>query len=233
MRVAIMQPTYLPWSGYFGLMQSVDLFIFLDSVQFAKRSWQQRNQIKTPQGSLWLTIPVLSKGKQEQTIREVVINQDSDFSSQHKKAIELNYRKAKFFDDHAKTLLKKLQEPAKYMVEVTLGMIHEMKSALGITTQTALSSKLKAQGAKADLLAALCREVGATEYISPPGSREYLEESRAFKAIGIRVSYFNFHHPEYSQLFGPFLPFMSCVDLLFNCGPDSLEMVKKGSSIIR
>jgi hypothetical protein len=233
MRVAIMQPTYLPWSGYFGLMQSVDLFIFLDSVQFAKRSWQQRNQIKTPQGSLWLTIPVLSKGKQEQTIREVMINQDADFSSQHRKAIEMNYKKARFFDAYGKTLLDKLQEPTKYMAEVTLGLIHEMKNALGIETKTALSSKLNAQGAKADLLAALCQEVGATEYISPPGSRVYLEESNAFKEIGIRVSYFDFHHPEYSQLFGSFLPFMSCIDLLFNCGSESLEMIKKSSSIIK
>jgi hypothetical protein len=233
MRVAIMQPTYLPWSGYFGLMQSVDLFIFLDSVQFAKRSWQQRNQIKTPQGSLWLTIPVLSKGKQEQTIREVIINQDTDFSSQHRKAIEMNYKKARFFDAYGKTLLDKLQEPTKYMAEVTLGLIHEMKNALGIQTKTALSSKLNAQGAKADLLAALCQEVGATEYISPPGSREYLEESNAFKEIGIHVSYFDFHHPEYSQLFGSFLPFMSCIDLLFNCGPESSEMIKKNSSIIK
>lgn len=228
-----MQPTYLPWSGYFGLMQSVDLFIFLDSVQFAKRSWQQRNQIKTPQGSLWLTIPVLSKGKQEQTIREVMINQDADFSSQHRKAIEMNYKKARFFDAYGKTLLDKLQEPTKYMAEVTLGLIHEMKNALGIETKTALSSKLNAQGAKADLLAALCQEVGATEYISPPGSRVYLEESNAFKEIGIRVSYFDFHHPEYSQLFGSFLPFMSCIDLLFNCGSESLEMIKKSSSIIK
>jgi hypothetical protein len=145
----------------------------------------------------------------------------------------MNYKKARFFDAYGKTLLDKLQEPTKYMAEVTLGLIHEMKNALGIETKTALSSKLNAQGAKADLLAALCQEVGATEYISPPGSRVYLEESNAFKEIGIRVSYFDFHHPEYSQLFGSFLPFMSCIDLLFNCGSESLEMIKKSSSIIK
>ncbi|NCY20341.1 hypothetical protein EBX31_00100 [bacterium] len=233
MRVAIMQPTYLPWAGYFGLMQAVDLFIFLDSVQFAKRSWQQRNQIKTPQGPLWLTIPVLSKGKQEQTIREVVINQDSDFPSHHRKAIELNYKKARFFDAYEKKLFDQLQRPASHMVEITLGLIYEIKSTLGIETKTALSSELKAQGAKAELLASLCQAVGATEYISPPGSREYLKDSKAFQKNGLNVSYFDFRHPEYPQLFGEFLPYMSCIDLLFNCGSDSPEIIKKNSFIVK
>ena len=88
--VAIMQPTYLPWSGYFGLIESVDIFVILDNVQFEKRSWQQRNQIKTPNGSIWLTVPIFSKGKRDQTIQNTKINRDDEFSRRHKKSIELN-----------------------------------------------------------------------------------------------------------------------------------------------
>ena len=223
-----MQPTYLPWLGYFGLMQSVDLFIFLDSVQFARRSWQQRNQIKTADGQDWMTVPVLSKGKRDQLISDVEIDRSRDFPRRHKMSLELNYKKAPYFDLYMPQLQSLLSEDPRYLVELTVGLIAWVKDSLGITTPVCRSSEFRAVGANAELLASLCAQVGVTKYISPPGSREYLDKSDAFAKCGIPLQYFNFAHPQYSQRFGDFLPYMSIVDLLFNCGPDSMAIIKRG-----
>lgn len=230
-RVAIMQPTYLPWLGYFGLMKSVDLFILLDSVQFARRSWQQRNQIKTANGPIWLTVPVLSKGKRDQLISEVEIDRSRDFPQSHQTALEVNYKKAPYFDAHAPQLLSLLGADNRHLADLTIGVIVWLRDALGITTPIRRSSEFEGVGAKAELLASLCDRVGATEYISPPGSKDYLDESDAFARRGMPLHYFNFTHPEYSQRFGDFLPHMSVIDLLFNCGPESLSLIEKGCEV--
>lgn len=230
-RVAIMQPTYLPWSGYFGLMRSVDLFIFLDSVQFARRSWQQRNQIKTPNGPQWLTVPVIAKGKRNQRIDEVEIDPTAHFAAAHRRAIELNYRKAPGYDAMAPQILPLLEGPCTRLADLTIGLIVRIQELLGIATPVLRSSAMLGGGVKADLLASLCREVGATEYVSPPGSQDYLVESDAFVRAGIPVRYFNFRHPEYPQMFGEFLPYMSCIDMLFNCGDRSPSLIESGCEV--
>jgi hypothetical protein len=231
-RVAIMQPTYLPWSGYFGLMRSVDLFVFLDSVQFARRSWQQRNQIKTANGAQWLTVPVNSKGKRDQRIGEVEIDLTAQFAAAHTRAIEFNYRKGAAYGAMAPGILAELNAPREKLAELTIGLTLKIQAMLGIETPVLRSSAMSGEGTKADLLASLCREVGATEYVSPPGSQEYLDESDAFKRAGIPVRYFKFQHPEYPQLFGEFLPYMSCIDMLFNCGDRSLGLIESGCEVI-
>lgn len=230
-RVAIMQPTYLPWSGYFGLMHSVDLFIFLDSVQFARRSWQQRNQIKTANGPQWLTVPVLAKGRRDQLISEVEIDGTVNFAASHRGSIEMSYRKAPCFDTHAGSLLALLESPGNRLADLTIGLILRLKALMGISSRMLRSSELDGVGSKADLLASLCQQVGATEYISPPGSREYLEASDAFAKIGVPVRYFEFIHPEYPQRFGEFLPNMSCIDMLFNCGDRSLSLIESACMV--
>jgi hypothetical protein len=226
-RVAIMQPTYLPWIGYFGLMQSVDLFILLDVVQFARRSWQQRNQIKTPNGALWLSVPVQSKGKREQLISDVEIDYDHDFPRGHQKTLEMNYKKSIHFDLYAPRLFEILNTDNQYLSELTISLIHWFRNTLGITTEIRLASEFIKTGVKADLLASICEQVGATEYVSPPGSKDYLDESTAFSERNIEVSYFHFNHPEYTQRFGAFMPYMSVIDLLFNCGKESLSLIKQ------
>lgn len=231
-RVAIMQPTYLPWSGYFGLMHSVDLFIFLDSVQFARRSWQQRNQIKTSNGAQWLTVPVNSKGKRDQRIDEVEIDPTGQFAAAHTRAIELNYRKGAAYSVVAPEILSELNRPYLKLADLTVGLALKIQAMLGIETPVLRSSAMSGEGTKADLLASLCREVGATEYVSPPGSQEYLDESEAFRRSGIPVRYFKFQHPAYPQLYGDFLPYMSCIDMLFNCGDRSLGLIESGCEVI-
>jgi len=223
MRVAIMQPTYLPWSGYFGLLQSVDLFVYLDDVQFEKRSWQQRNQIKTANGAQWLTVPVLSKGKREQKINEVQIDATSKFSEKHIKSIQHSYRKSPFFHEYSEIIFSAIQKDAGNLAEYNIHIINECKDLLGISTRTVLSSEIKCTGTKSERLASICGEVGATEYISPPGSKNYLEQSNSFDHIGVEVKYFKYNHPKYKQLHGDFLENMSIVDFLMNCGGRSIN----------
>lgn len=232
-RVAIMQPTYLPWSGYFGLMQAVDVFILLDSVQFARRSWQQRNQFKTANGVRWLSVPVRSKGKRDQLICEVELDKSTGFATTHRRSIELSYGKTPYFSQYANNLLPLLNNGSPLLADMTIALIQQLKAQLGIETRVLRASNLSGSGAKADLLASLCRQVGATAYISPPGSKEYLDESDAFEQLGVPVRYFEFKHPEYPQPFGKFIPNMSIIDLLFNCGDRSLELIKGASEVLR
>jgi len=230
-RVAIMQPTYLPWCGYFGLMQAVDVFVLLDSVQFARRSWQQRNQIKAVNGAQWLSVPVLSKGKRDQLISEVEVDKTENFASTHRKTIEMSYAKTPYFNAYADELLPLLDNPSPRLSDLTMSLILWLKSQLGITTQVLRSSELNGSGAKGELLASLCHELGASTYISPPGSKDYLDETDAFEKIGLQVKYFDFEHPEYPQLFGDFMPYMSIIDMLFNCGERSLPLILGGIKV--
>jgi len=226
--VAIMQPTYLPWLGYFALMAQVDIFVFLDSVQFDKRSWQQRNKIKTAKEAIWLTVPIQSKGKQGQLINEVEIDYTRKFPGGHISSIEFNYRQAPFFLEYSPALFSILEKRHKYLVDLTIEIIEWICSELGITTPIRRSSLMENTGIKADLLAMLCKQENATEYISAPGSRDYLSESDAFINHEILVSYHDYNHPDYNQLFGHFIPYMSIIDLLFNLGAESKNVLKSG-----
>lgn len=232
-RVAIMQPTYLPWSGYFGLMQAVDVFVLLDSVQFARRSWQQRNQIKTANGAQWLSVPVLSKGKRDQLICEVELDKSSGFAATHRRSIEMSYAKTPHFKQYADTLLPLLDNSSPLLADMTIALIMRLKAQLGIKTRVLRSSELDGSGAKADLLTSLCKQIGATAYVSPPGSKVYLVESNAFKTIDVPVQYYEFNHPEYPQPFGEFLPYMSIIDMLFNCGERSSALIQGASEVLQ
>jgi len=229
--VAIMQPTYLPWMGYFSLMNKVDKFIFLDTVQFSKRSWQQRNQIKTLPGSQWLTVPVFTKGKRDQKIMNVEIDYSRDFPHSHILSLEKNYKKTPYFDKYMPSLQNILLSNKLFLSDLTLEIITWVAEELQISTKTYRSSNFDVSGVKDELLAKLCVQLNASEYISPPGSSEYLETSKAFKNRDINVRYFNFSHPTYSQKFGDFLPYMSILDLLFNCGPKSKDFIKNSEKI--
>lgn len=231
-RCAIMQPTYLPWSGYFGLMQAVDVFVLLDSVQFSRRSWQQRNQIKTAHGAKWLSVPVLSKGRRQQLLREVELDLSSGFAESHCRSIALNYSKAPHFSDYANELFPLLNPCGPLLTDLTIALIHELKEKLGITTCILRASELDGVGCKADLLASICEQTGTSTYVSPPGSKIYLDDSDAFERIGVPVKYFSFKHPEYSQLHGEFLPNMSVIDMMFNCGDRSYSLIQDASEIV-
>src|SRR5438105_5642902 len=158
MKVAISQPTYLPWLGYFDLIDQVDSFVLLDSVQFEKQSWQQRNRIKTPTGLQWLTVPVIFNGRFGQHIRDVEIR-EPDFWRKHLRAIELNYRRTKYFDRYYPELsgLLSSQMSGAFLVELSGRIIQWFCEILGIQTKISYSSKMNQPGRRSELLVNLCR----------------------------------------------------------------------------
>lgn len=227
-----MQPTYLPWAGYFGLLDGVDLFVFLDSVQFARRSWQQRNRIRGPNGELLLTVPTVNKGLRDQRIDEVVIDASSQPTRRHLKTIRQCYATSPYRDQVLDIIGPWMESPPESLCELNIGLIRALSASIGIATPTVRSSALAGTGAKADLLVSLCREVGATEYVSPPGSRGYLDESRAFSEAGIAVRYFEFRAPTYPQPGHGFLAQLSVVDIMFNVGSDAtLRLIREGCAV--
>jgi hypothetical protein len=225
-----MQPTYLPWVGYFDLMDQVDAFVILDDVQFVKRSWQHRNRIRTPKGLEWLTVPVTVSGRFDQLISEARI-QGRDFRSKHVRSIELNYRKCPYFDPYFDELRSVYDAHAESerLVDLTVGLIAWLARSLSVGTRLLRSSALPCEGKRSRYLIALCEELGATDYMSPAGSAAYLlADSEEFAAHGIDVTFHNYKHPEYTQRFLPFLPYASVVDLLMNVGPRSLDVIRSG-----
>ena len=228
MKIAICQPTYLPWIGYFDLIDQVDVFVLLDDVQFEKQSWQQRNRIKTPLGLQWLTVPVMFRGRLEQKIKDVEIR-DHEFWRNHRRAIELNYRRARFFDDYFEPLASILSSNCSSLNDLNIALIGWFAGMLGIGTRVLRSSEVQHEGKRTESLANLCRILGATEYLSPLGSAAYLlAEQAVMTQEGINVLFHNYDHPQYHQLFPPFVSHASVIDLLFNEGPASLEIIRSG-----
>ncbi|MBX3611692.1 MAG: WbqC family protein [Hydrogenophaga sp.] len=220
-RVAILQSNYIPWKGYFDLIAAVDEFILYDDMQYTRRDWRNRNQIKTPQGLQWLTVPVKAKGKFLQTIRETEIDGD-DWREDHWKALVQNHRRARHFDATAAWLEPLYRGPAHTHLSVlNRCFIEAICGQLGITTRLSNSWDYRLDEGKTERLVSLCRQAGATEYISGPAARDYLDPA-LFEAAGIALRWFDYTgFPEYPQLWGPFVHGVSVLDLLFNCGPDA------------
>lgn len=224
----IMQPTYLPWLGYFDLMDQADVFVFLDSVQFDKRSWQQRNRIKSPNGELLLTVPVLTKGRFDQRICDVELDSTNSFKDAHLKAIKYNYAKAEYFKEYSDGLEKIFLREHHLLAELNIDLIMWIKDMLGIKTAVLRSSDLNVQGKRVELLVNICKEVGAKHYLSPVGAKEYIDGTDVFLKNNLMLSYSNFVHPVYRQLFGDFVSHLAAIDLLFNAGAESLEIIRSG-----
>jgi hypothetical protein len=230
MRIAICQPTYLPWLGYFDLMDQVDTFVLLDTVQFEKQSWQHRNRIKTPTGFQWLTVPVVFRGHFGQKIQDVEIR-DLEFSRKHLRAIELSYARAPFFQEYYPALTAILREihPNTCLTRLNLQLLQWLGATLDIRTPLILASSLGTEGKRTELLACICEKLGATHYVSPIGSAEYLlREIDVLADAKVETLFHNYHHPEYRQQFPPFLPFASVIDLIFNEGARSMDIIRSG-----
>ncbi|MBI4965619.1 MAG: WbqC family protein [Desulfomonile tiedjei] len=225
----IMQPTYLPWLGYFDLIDQSTVFVFLDNVQFSKQSWQQRNRIRTDKGLEWLTVPVLTKGRRGQLIRDVEIRRSNSFPKDHVRCMEVNYARSPFFHKYFAGFEALLLRNCSTLGELNVGVIRWLASEIGIDARFEVATEIDAQGSRSELLANICEEVGANIYLSPVGSASYLTtEHGAFERKNIEVVFQNFDHPEYRQVFKPFMPYASCIDLLFNAGERSLEIIRSG-----
>ena len=227
MIVSINQPAYLPWLGYFHRIAASDLHIVLDHVQFEKNSFTNRNKVRTANGSTWLTVPVKTSGRfGELPISQLEIDNSSDWRRKHWATLQQSYAKAPHFAEHENFFRELYGTSWEKLVDVCARVTSYLVQSFGIKTRMVNSSTMRSRGAKDELVLNLCREAGATTYISGALGRDYLRED-LFKAAGIEVVYQDYRHPEYQQTYKPFEPYMAAVDLLFNCGPKSLEIMMK------
>lgn len=225
-KVAILQSNYIPWKGYFDLIAAVDEFILYDDMQFTRRDWRNRNQIKTPQGLQWLTVPVKVKGKYTQAIYETEVD-GVDWVDMHWKTLLQNYKRAPHFEEIA-ALLSPLYLERKFthISELNTELIKVICNYLGIKTKISQSSDFFLLEGKTERLADLCAQVGGTEYISGPAAKDYVEDY-FFSDRGIKLTWFDYaSYREYPQLWGAFEHGVSIVDLLFNCGKDSCRYMR-------
>lgn len=227
-KIAIVQSNYIPWKGYFDLIDAVDEFILLDDVQFTKRDWRNRNVIKTPRGLQWLTIPVLTKGRYDQPICECQIT-DPNWGTEHWKTLQANYSRAAHFKTYA-SIFENLYrcKDETFLSRINARFITQICELLQI--QTRLRSALDFSGItgkKTQRLIALCQAAQATCYVSGPSAKNYIEPV-LFEKAHIELRYFNYDgYPPYRQLYGPFEHQVSILDLLFNEGPHAGRFMKR------
>ena len=232
MNCVILQPSYIPWRGYFHQIWKADCFIFYDDVQYDTRGWRNRNRIKTPQGVKWLTIPVYKKGVRAEgtLIKDVRICPDTRWQDKQRRALEHSYSKAPFFDAYMPLLERFYAARWEFLSELTIEMSMAVASELGVRhTRFLRSSTLQVGGHKTDRLLNLLKTVGATHYISGPSAKNYLEEEKLWDA-GISLEYMNYDYCEYPQLHPPYVGEVSILDLLFMTGPTAIQFVLTSGS---
>ncbi|MFJ3046092.1 WbqC family protein [Herbaspirillum chlorophenolicum] len=227
-RVAIVQSNYIPWKGYFDLIGSVDEFILYDDVQYTNNDWRNRNLIKTPQGLHWLTVPVRISGRFQQLIHETEIA-GSHWTKGHWKSLQLNYQRTPFFAAYESELRHfYMEQEFSHLSVLNRTFICWVMEKLGIRTHLSSSQNYVLEGDRNQRLVNLCRQAGATEYISGPAAREYLDET-LFAQSGIHVTWFDYsNYPPYPQKWGAFEHGVTVLDLLFNMGPSSSRYLKSG-----
>lgn len=221
--VACIQSSYIPWRGYFDIIRQSDIFVFHDNIQYTKQDWRNRNRIKTAAGLIWLSIPV-KKTTTRGVVDEVEIDNEQDWGRKHWRAMETSYGNAPFFSRYADFFKDTLAKQWDRLSDLNVYVISNICETLGIRTRFVNSRNLALTGRKTDRLIQICRACDATRYLSGPSARNYIEPEK-FAEIGVKVDYMAYDYPPYPQQFGPFVDGASIVDLLFNCGPASIEFI--------
>lgn len=225
-RVAILQSNYIPWKGYFDIIDSVDTFVIYDEVQYTRRDWRNRNKIKTPNGTIWLTIPVETKGRYEQKISEVMVS-DASWNKRHWETIKRSYKKAPFFNEYSEIfedLFLNCRED--HLSSINLRFINGINKILGIKTEIIQSSDFVLSDDKNLRLLNICKDLDADSYLSGPAAKDYLDEE-LFRDSGIDVEWMDYSgYLKYNQLYPPFEHGVSIIDLIFNTGRDARKYMK-------
>jgi hypothetical protein len=234
MNVTIMQPAYLPWLGFFDRVAKSDLLIVLDDVGMdrnSKTKYANRNRVRTPAGSIWLTVPLLKTGR-DAPLNSIEIDNTQRWQEKHWRSIEANYARAACFAQFAELLRPFYSKPRKLLSDLDDEIMRALFAALGIRTPWRRSSSVEHEGAGTELILNLCRSAGATRYISGPFGRGYLDR-QAFAAADIQLVFHDYPHPKYPQVFAGFEPYMSVIDLLFNHGEKSLTILRSDEGSLR
>jgi hypothetical protein len=224
---AIHQPQYLPWLGYIDKIDKADVFCYLDNVQYKKNDWQNRNRIKTADGWQWVTTPVRYRFPQK--INEVAINNTLNWRRKHLHALITNYKKTPYFEDYIDIFRRIYAADWEYLVNLNIQMAEEIRIALDLTsTRIVRASDLNLSDDPTERLIDVCKSTGCDTYLAGVDGAKYMDMSR-FDARQIRVIFQDFNHPVYTQQFGEFVTHLSIVDLLFNCGPASMQIIREAN----
>lgn len=224
MVVAVHQPQYLPWLGYFHKIAKCDCFVFLDCVQYKKREFQNRNKIRTKDGWMWLTVPVISKEREVQLINEVEINNSFPWQRKHLNSIKLAYKNAPYFSNYIGFFEDVYSKKWVRLIDLNLYIIDFILKELQIETPIKFLSQLNVEGTKTERIIQICKALGSDTYLSGIGGKDYLDEE-LFKNNKIKLIYQEFKHPCYKQCYSPFIEKLSIIDLLFNCGKNSRKVL--------
>jgi hypothetical protein len=223
MKCVILQPSYIPWRGYFDQINKTDIFVFYDDVQYDKHGWRNRNLIKTPDGKKWLSIPVYTHGTLEQhtPINQIQITWSTPWNEAHFKALKMAYTKAPHFKKYEPLLSEFYGRRDEKLADFNIGFTIALARELGIQhTKFMRSSEMGVTGRGTDRLLTILQKIGSDHYITGPAAKKYLEPEK-FTTAGITLEYMNYDYPEYPQLYPPYDPFVSILDLLFMTGPDA------------
>ena len=224
--LVISQPTYLPWLGYFRIMKEAEVYVFLDNVQFEARSWQCRNRIKSPTKTIWLSVP--THHESQSRISEVDIDNSKLWMRQHWNALKTSYGKAPYFRKYSPFFKSVFEREWMTLAALDIHIVRYIAEQLGLSPIFVQASKLGLEGKRTNLLLEICKMFSAERYLSSIGAKEYMKEDGAakiFEEANIKVGFLEFKVPAYPQLFGKFVPDLSIIDCLFNCGPDTLKII--------
>jgi hypothetical protein len=226
MITAIHQPNFIPWIGYFYKMLKCQCFVFLDDVQYIRRGFTGRVKIKTPQGEKWLTVPVKKKGRYHQLVTEVELENGDIWKKKILGTLQSSYGKSPYFKTYFPVFETILQKNTHSLERLNVELIQWLAQSFEIKTPIVKSSRLEGiTGQSSERLVSICKAVGTSQYLSGFGGQKYQEE-KIFEENGIELVVYDFKHPEYHQLWGQFIPGLSAIDLLFNCGPQSIKILR-------
>ncbi|HPN30386.1 MAG TPA: WbqC family protein [bacterium] len=221
--ISIHQPAYLPWLGYFDKIIKSDIFVYLETVQFEKNSFTNRNKIKLSNGlAHWLTIPVLIKGHTEKQILDLKINESENWRKKHTQTIEQNYKKAKFFEIYYFDIKNIIYEGTDNFSDFLFDMFIYFCNVLNINTEIIRSKNLNISSVKSELVLDICRYLNAEKYISGKLGKDYLDLD-AFCKNNIEVEFQDYNHPVYNQINGGFISRLGIIDALFNVGAEEIK----------
>jgi hypothetical protein len=229
--VVILQPSYLPWLGFFDQFDRSDVFVFYDDVQFDKNGWRNRNRIKGPMGATWLTVPVRQSGRAGQAIMDVEIDQSRPWAVKHLRSLRQFYARSPFLGRYMDGIEEVLCRPWSRLVDLDIELSLRLCGMIGLDREVHRASALGIGGDRSSRLVNICRHFGATRYLSGMAAISYLQGD-LFAEAGIEIQFQDYLHPVYPQQFGEFVSHLAVVDLLFNAGPDALRLIRAGAAAL-
>mgnify|MGYP001336744194 CR=1 FL=1 len=226
-KIAILQPNYIPWKGVFDLINRVDVFVFYDDVQYTTKDWRNRNKIKTPQGDLWLTVPVRSKGLRGQKINDAMIDGEKvNWQQKHLESIRNSYKKAPFFRQYEHLLDEiYVNHVWEKISDLDIYATRRIAESLSIDAEWHRSSDLDEHGAKdGEKVLRICETLGCDYFLNGPTAKPFMDE-RLFEEKGVALEFIDYDYAAYPQLHGPFTHHVTVLDVMFNCGPSARGLV--------